>query len=294
MINYSIIIPHYNSPKLLQRCLDSIPIREDVEVIIVDDNSDIGIVSRESFPGVNRANTQVIFSDGTKGKGPGYARNEGLRLSKGKWIIFSDADDYMLPSLSVLMDKYVNNEEDVIYFRCTKEEADDAFYESYDYFDAALKKAINGEEDELLYYTPSPCCKFIKRDYIIANHIKFQQITGGDDILFSIDLATYTNKRAYIPSAYYCVVMAPNSLTRTTDWHRYYNFTIGSCAAYDRLLSLGKTQTPLGWIRRWWIRLYAANRLQAIRLLPLMIKTIGWRRSMTNIKKGILKRYNRE
>ncbi|MCI6862195.1 MAG: glycosyltransferase family 2 protein, partial [Prevotella sp.] len=29
-INYSIIIPHKNIPQLLQRCLDSIPIRDDV------------------------------------------------------------------------------------------------------------------------------------------------------------------------------------------------------------------------------------------------------------------------
>ena len=38
MINYSIIIPHKNIPDLLQRCLDSIPRREDVQ-IIDDDNS---------------------------------------------------------------------------------------------------------------------------------------------------------------------------------------------------------------------------------------------------------------
>lgn len=34
---YSIIIPHKNILKLLQRCLDSIPERDDVQVIIVDD-----------------------------------------------------------------------------------------------------------------------------------------------------------------------------------------------------------------------------------------------------------------
>ena len=39
MINYSIIIPHKNIPNLLQRCLDSIPNREDVQIIVVDDNS---------------------------------------------------------------------------------------------------------------------------------------------------------------------------------------------------------------------------------------------------------------
>ena len=38
-INYSIIIPHYNVPNLLLRCVRSIPVREDIQVIVVDDCS---------------------------------------------------------------------------------------------------------------------------------------------------------------------------------------------------------------------------------------------------------------
>ena len=53
MINYSIIIPHKNIPNLLQRCLDSIPNREDVQIIVVDDNSDPNIVDFDKFPGLN-------------------------------------------------------------------------------------------------------------------------------------------------------------------------------------------------------------------------------------------------
>jgi len=39
MINYTVIIPHYNIPELLRRCLKSIPCRDDVQVIVVDDCS---------------------------------------------------------------------------------------------------------------------------------------------------------------------------------------------------------------------------------------------------------------
>ena len=39
MIIYSIIIFHKNCPDLLQRCLDFIPCREDLQIIVVDDNS---------------------------------------------------------------------------------------------------------------------------------------------------------------------------------------------------------------------------------------------------------------
>src|SRR5690554_2433886 len=91
-INYSIIIPHKNIPELLDRCLKSIPIRDDVQVIVVDDNSDPDKVDFFEFPGLNRHNTDVYFTK--EKKGAGYARNVGLTKAIGKWLIFSDADDF--------------------------------------------------------------------------------------------------------------------------------------------------------------------------------------------------------
>ena len=52
--HYSIIIPHKNIPALLQRCLDSIPSREDIQIIVVDDNSSSTEVNFTKFPGNNR------------------------------------------------------------------------------------------------------------------------------------------------------------------------------------------------------------------------------------------------
>jgi glycosyltransferase involved in cell wall biosynthesis len=50
-ITFSIIIPHKNTPELLQRCLASIPKREDIQIIVIDDNSDNTKVDFEYFPG---------------------------------------------------------------------------------------------------------------------------------------------------------------------------------------------------------------------------------------------------
>ena len=72
-MNYSIIIPHKNTPDLLYRCINSIPQRKDLEIIIVDDNSSENIVDFDNFPGLNRENTTVIFNKA--GKGAGNARN---------------------------------------------------------------------------------------------------------------------------------------------------------------------------------------------------------------------------
>ena len=104
MINYSIIIPHKNTPKLLQRCLNSIPVRNDVQIIIVDDNSDPEIVDFKQFPGLNNPNTEVIFTK--EGKGAGYARNTGLSKAVGKWTLFADSDDFYNYCINDIMDEY--------------------------------------------------------------------------------------------------------------------------------------------------------------------------------------------
>lgn len=49
-ISFSIIIPHHNIPDLLERCIASIPMRDDVEVIVVDDRSSPSVVDFDNFP----------------------------------------------------------------------------------------------------------------------------------------------------------------------------------------------------------------------------------------------------
>lgn len=107
MINYSIIIPHKNIPVLLQRCLSSIPRRNDIQVIVVDDNSDLQMVDFSSFPGLEDPFVEVVFTK--EGKGAGYARNIGLDKVKGKWLLFIDADDYFYDGMSQSIDSFVKS-----------------------------------------------------------------------------------------------------------------------------------------------------------------------------------------
>ena len=39
IMNFTIIIPHKNIPHLLERLIKSIPVRDDLEIIVVDDHS---------------------------------------------------------------------------------------------------------------------------------------------------------------------------------------------------------------------------------------------------------------
>ena len=110
-INYSIIIPHKNSTVLLERCLKSIPCRKDVQVIVVDDNSE----NQEELNAVVGGFSQVELIL-TQGGGAGHARNEGLKYIRGKWVLFADADDFYNKNAFSILDNYINSDNDVIYF----------------------------------------------------------------------------------------------------------------------------------------------------------------------------------
>ncbi|MDO8515380.1 MAG: glycosyltransferase family 2 protein [bacterium] len=86
MIKYSIIIPVYNEIDVIQNCLESLKkqtVASDMEIIVVDDGSTDG---SEKFATYKQ-----------KHQGPGAARNLGASHSKGKALVFVDADMEFAP-----------------------------------------------------------------------------------------------------------------------------------------------------------------------------------------------------
>lgn len=89
----SIIIPCYNAEKWIGKCIDSALAQtyKPIEIIVVDDgSSDTSLSIIEKYGNKIRC---VSYPNG----GPGVARNRGLQISKGKYIQFIDADDYISP-----------------------------------------------------------------------------------------------------------------------------------------------------------------------------------------------------
>ena len=209
MFTYTIIIPHKNSPKLLQRCLDSIPLRDDLEVIVVDDNSDPNIVDFNHFPGLERKNTIVIFDKA--GKGAGKARNIGLEISKGQWIVFADADDFFYDNSFTVLDNYVNSKNDIIYFYCNSRDG-----ETLEIIPDRVKKikmGIDSRNYNLLRYGSSvPWGKMIQRNHIFSNNIRFDEVEVSNDIMFSIKVGYYAKYIDVISAPLYCCTRNKDSL----------------------------------------------------------------------------------
>lgn len=93
----SVIVPIYNVEQYLSACLDSVlnQTLRDIEVICVNDGStdDSASIVREYMQCDARFR---LFEQ--ENKGLSAARNAGLRLAKGQYIQFLDADDILLPA----------------------------------------------------------------------------------------------------------------------------------------------------------------------------------------------------
>ena len=216
MPNYSIIIPHKNIPRLLQRCIDSIPVREDVEIIIVDDNSDTANVDFDNFPGVEKGNTKVIFTK--KGKGAGYARNVGMRHASGTWLIFADADDYFTENFSEILDKYLLSKADIIYFKPTSTAYINNGTESERV--KTYRQLFDGDDRFLRYAYITPWGKFIKREYIKSNGFLFDEIRWGNDAYFMTQVGISTDNICISSDCIYVVEEREGSLTRENNYNR--------------------------------------------------------------------------
>ena len=93
----SIIIPVYNTGNKLCRCLDSVLAQfyQDYECIVIDDGStDNSPIIIDEYAGKDARIKAVHKKNG----GVSSARNCGLKIAKGEWLVFVDSDDSLLPN----------------------------------------------------------------------------------------------------------------------------------------------------------------------------------------------------
>lgn len=133
----SIIVPIYNVAPYLRKCVDSLLAQDisDYEIILVDDGStdDSGAIADEivreaignrqwaidnetnsQSPIANRPTLRVIHQSNA---GLSAARNTGIAVAQGDYIMFVDSDDYLQPNvLGALMEQVERDNLDVLRF----------------------------------------------------------------------------------------------------------------------------------------------------------------------------------
>ena len=110
----SIIVPAYNAERWLPAAVRSVlaQTEQDWELVLVDDGS------TDATPGLCDgyvASDARIRVEHTPNAGVSAARNRGLKLCRGQWILFLDADDVMHPDmLRIMLDAAIRHKAEMV------------------------------------------------------------------------------------------------------------------------------------------------------------------------------------
>lgn len=276
LFSYSIIIPHRNLPKLLERCLASIPERPDVQVIIVDDASDPAKVDFQEFPGRERTNTEIILNK--ESLGAGHARNLGLAKATGKWLVFADCDDFFdKDTLNAQMDACIDSDADILFFKIRYLYSDTLEATPREHWTNSLfdKVRETGDVNYMKLRRYAPWGKFIRRTLVERNKIEFQEVLWSNDVRFSMDTALAAGKVECVPEYLYCYTIRRDSLIAVmTPESLLCRFNV-SLDVERKLRERGLSKYSPRHLPYWWFKILRRDKKLALKLIPKIVPVIG-------------------
>ena len=202
----SVIVPIYNVSRYIKKCACSLfeQTLENIEYIFVDDCSPDN--SMEVLNSVIRNYPErkplikVIRHEINKGLPS--ARNSGLSIATGKYIIHCDSDDWVEKNMyEELYHTALLTNADIIGCDFYEEYPKRVIYHKQPYStnnQECIKDSLIGK----LHCTV--CTKLIKKELYDRSRVQFPSgINMWEDVVTSIQLYYYANKIAYLPEAYY-------------------------------------------------------------------------------------------
>ena len=204
----SVIVPFYNSELSIKRCINSI-LKQDFEktfeIIMIDDAS-----TDNSKKIIKKQNSSLIkLISLPKNSGPAAARNAGLKIAKGEYIFFLDADDTILNNtFSTLYENAKENDFDLVF--CDKKRIQDSQNKREHNYVYSEDKVFNNsnilEEIKKRLFDPNYMQgvvglhgKLIKKSIITNNKLSFQnELRYLEDETFVWDILGYVNNMKYV------------------------------------------------------------------------------------------------
>ncbi|MDR0405000.1 MAG: glycosyltransferase family 2 protein [Oscillospiraceae bacterium] len=217
-IKVSVVIPVYNVEKYLKKCLDSVVNQtlQEIEIICINDGSTD--YSLEILKKLAEKDQRVILIN-QKNLGPGSARAAGVKIAKGEYVGFVDADDY------------IKNEcYEIAYNKATQHNADVLMFGTYYKRDSIKDKewsiAHFGSQEEKIFTGSGPKAlldldgvvvwnKIFKNKMLKENSINFKEsMRRGEDPCFVYDVAPHASKVVFITDMLYFYSIKPSGIIR--------------------------------------------------------------------------------
>ena len=214
----SIIIPVYNVERYLRQCLDSVlqQYLDKFEVIVVDDGSTDGSPEICDEYATKYPQFRVIHQTN---QGLSAARNRAMRLANGKYLLFLDSDDYLVPeSLTPVLLASETNKLDMLGYGFV-DVADGSNYSPATQTNSHMQiDALSGLE--LIThrkYVAMVWWYVVLRDLVIENDIQFPEGHMIEDAAFNVRLLSKVQRMGQVPNKVYCYRHRHGSIMRNRD-----------------------------------------------------------------------------
>ncbi len=207
MDKISVIVPIYNADKYLSRCIDSILMQsyKNIEIILVNDGStDKCKDICEEY--INK-DDRIVFID-KENSGVSDARNKGIEIATGKYVMFVDADDILTKNAcEILYNEIENKNADYItsnYINMTQDGIlyDKPILDINKYTNCKL--TFENKYVSSILMTCIVANKIFRLSFLNENNIRFEKGMIAEDSIFS-NLCFIKSKNVYyINDVIYC------------------------------------------------------------------------------------------
>ena len=263
MYKITLTIPVYNAEKYLEELLESI-IRQtmnfkDIEVIMVDDLSTDN--SRDIMDKyAEKYENFISVKLGKNNKIAGTARNKGVELSHGKYLMFADSDDFLPEDACEIMYKTIEEKNaDFVTFNYINADEDGTVWdkpifnlEKYKDF----KLDITDYTKSFFVLNGSVCNKIFRREFVIEKGIKFLEGVPAEDAFFTTSCFMETKEAYYAKDIIYCYRQRNQSVdNRSVSFYCSTNYFEGINTAYKAIYENFKAHNQV----RFYRYMYAKN-----------------------------------
>jgi glycosyltransferase involved in cell wall biosynthesis len=214
----SIIVPVYKAEKYLRKCIDSIvnQTHSFFELILVDDGSPDNSGKICDNYAKNDSRIKVIHIENS---GVSIARNEGLKLASGEYVVFVDSDDYVKSDLvsNIINEVNINNSDIIFFGVCYEQYHKGGYIQNSIVLPGILYSNVSTETIEILFEMfriglahASPG-KVYKTSILQIYNIRFiERQQYGEDTCFFLDYCVRVKSVSSINKIQYHKVKYPD------------------------------------------------------------------------------------
>ena len=217
-VKISIVIPVYNAEKYLDVCLSSI-LDQDMhsyEVILVDDGStDSSPMICDRYSGTDARFRTIHKVNG----GVSSARNAGISLSQGEYVMFVDADDALSPDALSLLSALTVEKPDIVIGGFNIYQGEIPYrtvipYDSEFYPSAGFSEFFDATMHRLGELFRGPWAKLYRSSVIKKHSLRFNEnLSYAEDKLFVYQFMNKISSAAAVDAPVYEYFRRPGTLS---------------------------------------------------------------------------------